>query len=180
MLATKPEPEPTTLHEAAFRITRVDALWRAGSLQTLDVDGTLLLRSFLTVDLRKPAKLDIKGRLNRKSQTVSFRGTFLEPVALLPRGTEGPIRQVWVKGVDIALENNKPKALVDGRIELGEMSLPGVDLDRQPRRPRGFQRALDSPSASPSTSPSSSTSTTRASVSPTSATSSTSAASGSP
>ena len=114
---------PAPADEANFKIKEIDAVWRSGTLQTLDINSTLTIAGFLGLKLPEALSIDVNGRYDRSTRSVRFASQF-NPVELLPSTVQNaPIQKVEVNSLDMAFSNAGAAIVMGGSVTAGPFSL---------------------------------------------------------
>jgi hypothetical protein len=114
--------------EVAVRMLQLDMAWAGRKLSRFYSETLVSIRTFAGSGTKKSTHTDLSkveyndvivyGGYDKDIQKITFMAQASEPVALLSDEGIGPIKQAWVKRIEIGLEGKKTIFDIDGDVEL--------------------------------------------------------------
>jgi hypothetical protein len=121
-------PSVDSSQELNVQMAKVDISWAARKLVSFRSETRIQFRSF--AGARKSAdlndlytRIDIIGGINKDTGVISFLAQAQKPLKLLKDEGLGPLKQVYLKQIEVIRSRGRTEFLVDGRVELKALSL---------------------------------------------------------
>ncbi len=120
--------DPTTPPETAYQVLSLEAAWENTTLLSLSVRTRLSFKSAFGLVSPTAPKVELDGAFDRKTNKITFAARADSPIKLLPDTLDPvlPIRQIYVRGGTIGLVKGVARVSLDGSVDIGTFSIPGL------------------------------------------------------